>query len=191
LVGRGLEAVAISAPTVAYGLFRDILPRRYIPAAIGVVATGLGMSALGAPLLGGWLLNTFGWRSLFWFLLIFVGVMVPLMVWWCRRRRCATTSDWTSPALLGVGVGLVLVYLSNGAVWGWGRWTALAYLLGGLALLATFLVAERIVPDPVMDMNLLFSPMVLMVLAAATLGSMVIGIQAYSIPYMIQTPDAQ
>ena len=37
--------MAISAPTVAYGLFRDILPRRYIPASIGVIATGLALAA--------------------------------------------------------------------------------------------------------------------------------------------------
>ena len=35
-VGRALEAVAVTAPTVAYGLFRDILPRRYVPASIDV-----------------------------------------------------------------------------------------------------------------------------------------------------------
>ncbi|MEY9844493.1 MFS transporter [Streptacidiphilus sp. MAP5-3] len=193
LVGRALEAVAISAPTVAYGLFRDILPRRYIPAAIGVVATGLGMSALVAPLLGGWLLDAFGWRALFWFLLIFVGVMIPLMVWVVPEStlRSSQRLDVAGALLLGVGVGLVLVYLSNGAVWGWGRWSALAYLVGGLVLLGVFLAVERVVKDPIIDMKLLLSPKVLMVLGAATLGSMVIGIQGYSIPYMTQTPTAQ
>ncbi|MBF9069779.1 MFS transporter [Streptacidiphilus fuscans] len=193
LVGRALEAVAISAPTVAYGLFRDILPRRYIPASIGVVATGLGMSALVAPLLGGWLLDAFGWRALFWFLLIFVAVMIPLMVWVVPETtlRSDQRLDVAGALLLGVGVGLVLVYLSNGAVWGWGRWSALAYLVGGLILLAVFLGVERVVKDPIMDMRLLFSPKLLMVLGAATLGSMVIGIQGYSIPYMTQTPTEQ
>ncbi|MEZ0069441.1 MFS family permease [Streptacidiphilus sp. MAP12-20] len=190
LVGRGLEAVAISAPTVAYGLFRDILPRRYIPASIGVIATGLGMSALFAPLLGGWLLDAFGWRSLFWFLLIFVGVMVPLMMWVVPETTLRSNQrlDVAGALLLGCGVGLVLVYLSNGAVWGWGRWNSVAYLVGGLLLLAAFLAVERVVSSPIMDMKLLFSPKVLVVLAAATLGSMVVGIQGYSIPYMLQTP---
>ncbi|WP_042377952.1 MFS transporter [Streptacidiphilus melanogenes] len=193
LVGRALEAVAISAPTVAYGLFRDILPRRYIPAAIGVIATGLGMSALAAPLIGGSLVDAHGWRWLFWFLLIFVGVMVPLM--WLvvpeSTLRTRQRLDVGGALLLGGGVGLVLVYLSNGTTWGWGRLDSLGYLLGGLAMLVAFLLVERVVSQPIMDPRLLLSPRVLMILGAATLGSMVIGIQGYSIPYMLQTPNEQ
>ena len=190
LVGRALEAVAISAPTVAYGLFRDILPRRYIPASIGVIATGLGMSALVAPLLGGWLLDNYSWRSLFWFLLIFVAVVVPLLVLVVPETPLRTDQrlDLGGAVLLAVGVGLVLLYLSNGATWGWGRPTAWGWLAGGVALLLAFVAVEKRSAQPIMDLKLLFSPQVSMVLLAALLGSMVIGIQGYSIPYMLQTP---
>ena len=190
LVGRALEAVAISAPTVAYGLFRDILPRRYIPASIGVIATGLGMSALVAPLLGGWLLDNYSWRSLFWFLLIFVAVVVPLLVLVVPETPLRTNQrlDLGGAVLLAVGVGLVLLYLSNGATWGWGRPTAWGWLAGGVALLLAFVAVEKRSAQPIMDLKLLFSPQVSMVLVAALLGSMVIGIQGYSIPYMLQTP---
>jgi MFS family permease len=190
LVGRALEAVAITAPTVAYGLFRDILPRRYIPASIGVIATGLGMSALFAPLLGGWLLDHYSWRSLFWFMLIFVLVMLPLLVLVVPESplRNDQRLDVAGALLLAVGVGLVLLYLSNGAGWGWGRPTAWGWLVGGLLLLAAFVVVERRSAQPIMDLALLFSPKVSLVLLAALFGSMVIGIQGYSIPYMLQTP---
>ena len=190
LVGRALEAVAITAPTVAYGLFRDILPRRYIPASIGVIATGLGMSALFAPLLGGWLLDHYSWRSLFWFMLIFVAVMLPLLVLVVPESPLRTDQrlDVAGALLLAVGVGLVLLYLSNGADWGWGRPTAWGWLVGGLLLLVAFVMVERRSSQPIMDLELLFSPKVLLVLAAALFASMVIGIQGYSIPYMLQTP---
>lgn len=190
LVGRGLEAVAISAPTVAYGLFRDILPRRYIPASIGVIATGLGMSALAAPLLGGWLLNHYSWRSLFWFLLIFVAVCIPLLVLVVPETPLRThqSLDIGGALLLATGVGLVLLYLSNGATWGWGRPTAWGWMAGGVVLLLLFVVVERRVAQPIMDLQLLFSPKVTMVLLAATLGSIVVGVQGYSIAYMLQTP---
>ena len=191
LVGRALEAVAISAPTVAYGLFRDILPRRYIPASIGVIATGLGMSALAAPLLGGWLLDHYSWRSLFWFLLIFVAVVVPLLVVLVPETPLRTHQklDVSGALLLATGVGLILLYLSNGASWGWGRPTAWGWMAGGVALLLAFVAVERRSSQPIMDLKLLFSPKVTMVLLAALLGSMVIGVQGYSIPYMLQTPS--
>jgi MFS family permease len=191
LFGRALEAVAISAPTVAYGLFRDILPRRYIPASIGVIATGLGMSALAAPLLGGWLLNHYSWRSLFWFLLIFVIVVMPLLVLVVPETPLRTHQrlDIGGALLLATGVGLVLLYLSNGATWGWGRPTAWGWMAGGVALLLAFVAVERRTSQPIMDLKLLFSPKVTMVLLAATLGSIVVGVQGYSIPYMLQTPS--
>jgi len=190
LVGRALEAVAITAPTVAYGLFRDILPRRYIPASIGVIATGLGMSALFAPLLGGWLLDHYSWRSLFWFLLIFVLVMLPLLYFLVPESplRSDQKLDVTGALLLATGVGFVLLYLSNGSTWGWGRPTAWGWMVGGLLLLVAFVMVERRTAQPIMDLELLFSPKVMVVLLAATMGSMVIGIQGYSIPYMLQTP---
>ncbi|MEZ0090121.1 MFS transporter [Streptacidiphilus sp. EB129] len=190
LVGRALEAVAISAPTVAYGLFRDILPRRYIPASIGVIATGLGMSALGAPLLGGWLLDHYSWRSLFWFLLIFIAVVMPLLVLVVPETPLRTHQrlDVTGALLLATGVGLVLLYLSNGATWGWGRPTAWGWLAGGVVLLLAFVAVERRTAEPIMDLELLFSPKVSVVLLAALLGSVVVGVQGYSIPYMLQTP---
>ncbi|MEY9836705.1 MFS transporter [Streptacidiphilus sp. EB103A] len=191
LVGRALEAVAISAPTVAYGLFRDILPRRYIPASIGVIATGLGMSALVAPIVGGWMLEHFSWRSLFWFMLIFVAVVIPLLVLLVPETPLRTHQrlDLGGAVLLAVGVGLVLLYLSNGATWGWGRPTAWGWLAGGVALLLAFVAVEKRSAQPIMDLKLLFSPKVSMVLLAALLGSMVVGIQGYSIPYMLQTPN--
>ncbi len=191
LVGRALEAVAISAPTVAYGLFRDILPRRYIPASIGVIATGLGMSALVAPLLGGWLLDHYSWRSLFWFLLIFVAVVVPLLVLLVPETPLRTHQrlDVGGALTLATGVGLVLVYLSNGATWGWGRPDSWGWAAGGVVLLLAFVAIERRTSQPIMDLHLLFSPKVTMVLLAAMLGSIVIGVQGYSIPYMLQTPS--
>ncbi len=53
LVGRALQAVCLGIPAAGYGIVRDLLPRRWIPVAIGLLATGLGASAVAAPLIGG------------------------------------------------------------------------------------------------------------------------------------------
>ncbi|WP_051939450.1 MFS transporter [Phaeacidiphilus oryzae] len=190
LLGRGLEAVAICAPNVAYGLFRDVLPRRHIPAAVGMVATGLGLSAVAAPLLGGWMLDHFSWRAIFWFLLAFVCVMIPLLVLVVpeSRLRVRQRLDVAGAVLLSGGVALVLMYLSNGAEWGWSRPSALAWLIGGALALAVFVAWERRVAEPLIDLGLLFSPRLGLALLAALLGSVTIGVQGYAVPYMMQTP---
>lgn len=53
LAGRGVAALGYATPVLAYGLFRDILPRRYIPVAVGSVAGGFGFAAVAAPFSAG------------------------------------------------------------------------------------------------------------------------------------------
>jgi predicted MFS family arabinose efflux permease len=49
LVGRGQMATSFCMSAVAYGVVRDLFPRRLIPIMMGVIATGFGASAIVAP----------------------------------------------------------------------------------------------------------------------------------------------
>jgi MFS family permease len=193
LVGRGVEAIGISAQTVAFGLFRDILPRRYVPVGIGMIAAGIGIGIIGGPLLGGWLLEDHSWRWLFWVLLILVGVVTPLVALIVpeSRLRVRERLDLAGAVLLATGVGLVLLYLSNGTTWGWGRATSLAWLFGGLLSLAAFVYTERRASHPIMDMRLLMAPKLSLVLIITLLGGITVGILGYAIPYMMQSPTPE
>jgi MFS family permease len=191
LLGRGLEALATAAATVTYGLFRDILPRRYIPMAVGVVATGFGVSAVAAPLLGGWMLNHFSWRSLFWALAIYT--VITLAALWAivpeSKLRAKQRIDLAGVVTMSGGVTGILLYISEGGNWGWTNGTSLAYLIGGLILLAAFVLIERRVAQPIMDMKLLMAPKVAMTLAASCCASYVIATAAYALPYMAESPS--
>ncbi|MFE5948631.1 MFS transporter [Streptomyces sp. NPDC056480] len=193
LIGRGVAALGYATPVLAFGLFRDILPRRYVPIAVGSVAGGFGLAALAAPLLGGWILDHYSWRWLFWSMMIFVAVVTPLF--WLTvpesTLRLRQRLDFAGAALLASGVALVLLYLANGATWGWGSGTALACLFSGLLLLVAFVVTEHFVSDPIIDMRLLFDPKVSLVLANSLITAVGIGIMAYSIPYMTQSPTRE
>ncbi|MER7578062.1 MFS transporter [Streptomyces sp. NPDC126514] len=193
LVGRGVEALGLAAQTVAFGLFRDILPRRYVPVGIGMIAAGSGIGFVGGPLLAGWLLEEHSWRALFWLLLIFVGVTLPLLVLLVpeSKLRVHETLDVAGATLLAAGVGFVLVYLSNGATWGWGRITCLAYLIGGLLLLIAFLFVERTTPHPLVDLRLLQDRKVFQPLLIGLFGSIAAGILVYAVPYMMQSPTTK
>ncbi|WP_157116809.1 MFS transporter, partial [Nocardia vaccinii] len=79
LIGRGLQAFAIASQMIAYGLIRDLLPRKYIPVAVGVTATGLGFSGVLGPIVGGLLVDHFDWPAMFWFLGIYTLVMTPIV----------------------------------------------------------------------------------------------------------------
>ncbi|MEV0029924.1 MFS transporter [Nocardia sp. NPDC050793] len=191
LIGRGLQATAIATAVIAYGLIRDLMPRKYVPIGLGITATGLGLSAIAGPLLGGFLVDNYSWRAIFWCLAGFTLLMLPL-VWFVvpeSKLRVPERIDVAGAVLLSAGAGLTLIYLDKGQDWGWSRPTTLAWLAAGLVLLMLFVVIENRVSRPIMDMRLLFHPRVALVLAGALFASFLIGVQSYALGYMTQTPD--
>ncbi|MBS2532373.1 MFS transporter [Catenulispora sp. NF23] len=193
LIGRAFQAVAIAAATVAYGLIRDLIPRKYVPLAIGLVSTGLGVSGVGGIMLSGVLTDSAGWsyKSLFWFLTIYTLVTLPLVFLICpeTKFRARQKLDPLGALLLAGGVGFGLLYVSNGANVGWTDPLYLGYLILGLLLIAAFVALERRVSQPIIDLKLLFSPQVSVVLFIGFFAAIVVGIQAFAIPYMVSTPS--
>ncbi|MEV0466035.1 MFS transporter [Nocardia tengchongensis] len=192
LFGRGLEATAIATTVVSYGLIRDLMPRKLVPVGLGIASTGLGISALIGPLVGGYITDHTSWRGMFWFLFVFTLVMIPLLVIVVPESKVRTPQrlDVLGVLLLGAGATLTLIYLDKGQDWGWLKPSTLAWLIGGLVLLALFPIVEMRARQPIMDMKLLFTPRVSVVLFIALLGSLMIGVQSYGPSYMIQSPPS-
>lgn len=189
LVGRALQASCFATTAIAVGLIRDLLPHRYVPVAIGAIAAGFGLSGVAGPLIGGALTDAYSWRALFWFLVVYVVVLIPvtLVVVPESKVRAHQRLDWVGAILAGAGVAMVLMYLSNGQAWGWGRPSAWGYLVVGMAVLVLFYTWETRTSAPMMDPKLLRSPKVAVVLAIAFLANIVIGAVGYAVPYMAQS----
>ena len=192
LTGRGIESVSWGMAVVNYGIVRDLFPRRWIPIAVGFIGTGLGVASIIGPLVCGALTVDFGWRSVFWFLLIYMLVMIPLLAWLVPESpvRVRQRFDVLGAVLFGVGVGALLIYLSQGSSWGWLTAKGLGYLCAGLAGLALFLFWERRTPDPMMELSLLGSPKVLFVGLASFFFTGVQTLVSVLQSYMFQTPKA-
>ncbi|MEV5835436.1 MFS transporter [Nocardia sp. NPDC052112] len=190
LVGRCLQSFAIASVIVAYGLIRDLMPRKYVTIGLGVTSTGFGFSAALAPLLAGWLVDSYSWRAMFWFLFAFTIVMLPLVLVFVpeSKLRVRERIDFIGATLISLGAALVLIYVDKGQDWGWGRPATLVWLIGGLLLLLAFVAVERRASTPIMDMRLLMHPRVSLVILIALLASCIIGVQGYAIAYMVQTP---
>jgi len=190
LVGRGLMATAFCMTSVAYGVVRDLIPRRLIPVALGIVATGLGASAVLAPVIGGLLTDHYSWRSIFWFLLIYLAVtgllliiVVPESPYRVRQRL-----DWLGSVLIGFGLAGVLIYVSEGTSWGWGLSSNLLYLIGGVVLLAVFLLWESRIANPLIEVSLLRDPSVAIMMAISVFATLAIALAQITVPYMFETP---
>jgi MFS family permease len=167
LVGRGLEAVAIGMSALCYSLVRDIMPRSWVPISIGFVGTGIGVSAVAAPLIGGLLTNHFSWRSIFWFMVIYMAVVVPLFAVLVPESKVRQRQrlDVVGALLIGGSLAAILLYLSQGQSWGWTSPGCYPYLIGGLLALGLFIFRERTTSSPIIDLKLLRAPRLSMLLA--------------------------
>lgn len=193
LIGRGLQATAIATTVISYGLIRDLMPRKYVPIGLGISATGLGFAAVAGPLIGGFVVDTFDWRAIFWFVFVFTLIMLPLVAAFVPESKLRTPQrlDVLGAVLLAAGATLTLIYLDKGQEWHWLKPSSLAWLVVGLLLLVLFPIVESRVKNPIIDIKLLAAPRVSLVLGIALLASFMIGFHAYAVGYMTQTPSAE
>ena len=190
VVGRLFQGALIACLFLSYSLIRDVYPPRTVPLAVSICTGGLGLAAVITPFLNGWLLDTWGWRSVFVFDLLWVTVMaaaIPLSTPESPVRTAARL-DLLGALLLGGGAAAVLVAVSFGPQWGWG--SARTLLLGvlGLLMLAGWWLSARRMHEPLVD------PAVLgrrPIVAAALISGIVYGtsvVTASVLPIMSMTP---
>ena len=123
---------------------------------INVMAVYIGLT-LGPPL-GGILVDTLGWR---WIFLINLPIGVVVLVWgWfmlprSERVESAPRVDFAGAALLGTFLISLLVPLTFAPEWGWAAPLTIGLLVLSAAALVGFVVVERRVKSPVLDLDLL------------------------------------
>jgi MFS family permease len=193
LAGRGLEGAAVGLSAVAYGLVRDVMPRSWIPVTIGFLGSGLGVAVVGAPLIGGLLAETYSWRSLFWFMVGYMVVAIPLFALAVpeSRVRVKQRLDILGVVLIGAGLTGVLLYLSEGSSWGWSSPGNLGSLAGGLVLLAAFIWWEGRISYPAIELRLLRSRNLSQLLALTFFFTAAYTGPAYAASYMFQIGKQQ
>jgi len=190
IVGRGLEGLSITAATISYGLIRDLMPRKFVPIAMGMLGTGLGAGAIAAPFIAGAFVDGPGYKGLFWFLAAYSLVVIPMVVFLIPESsvRVRRRFDLAGVILLGAAAGLILVALSKGEEWGWGSGHTIAFLVLGVASGVAFVQVENRISEPMFGMRLLRSPAMAMTFTIAFFGLFPIMMFTYVMPQIAETP---
>ncbi|MEV7178106.1 MFS transporter [Kitasatospora sp. NPDC093679] len=111
-----------------------------------------GLTAIG-PILGGWL-TSWTWRAIFW-VNVPVAVVALVLTFLARIRNTPRPEpiDWPGAVLVAAGMGLSVLGLQQAAVWGWGSAATWGCIVGGLAVLVLFVLAELRSRDPLITMQ--------------------------------------
>ena len=140
---QGAGAAAMIPASLAVVL-ADTPPERRA-AAIGAWSAAGALAAAAGPAIGGVLVDTLGWRSLFLINIPF-GLAIVAGTLGIPRSRGAgeRLPDPVGIVLLGVGVGALALGTAQGPDWGWGSPESILCLGGGLlAVLAALIRSTR------------------------------------------------
>ncbi|MEV6105897.1 MFS transporter [Streptomyces sp. NPDC051940] len=125
------------------GLIKQMFPPKELAAAFGAFGPIMGLSAVGGPVLGGWLTGAdlfgLGWRTIF-LINVPLGVfalLAALRVLPESRSASGSRLDLPGSALLSTGMLLLIFPLIQGRELGWPAW-CYAALAAALPVLALF-----------------------------------------------------
>ena len=127
------------------------------------IGTWSGFTAIAAgigPVLGGWLIENFSWRWIF-FINIPLGVVVLLIVWSrvpeSRNEQARGSVDWLGAALATLGLGGLVFSLIEYNVRGLSAPVVIASMIVGFVALAGFVLVESRLENPMVPLELFSS----------------------------------
>ena len=159
LFGRVVQGLgpAIVTPTSLAIISATFDDPRERATAIGVWSSGSGLALALGPAVGGLLIDTIGWRSVF---LLNVPVALAALALGVRyipliaRTRTVGSFDAMGAVLTTVGVGLLTFAIIEGPSRGWGSGLILGAFVVAVAALVGFVGWERRHESPLIDVSL-------------------------------------
>ena len=151
---QGVFGALLMPSTLA--IVRDAFPAHKLNTAIGIWGAASGVSVAAGPILGGLLLERFGWESVFYINVPIAIVAVLLGTWAVVESRGEGTQhlDVAGILTLSGGLSLLVFGLIKAPEWGWLDPQTIAVLIGGVLVLGAFVMVERHTAEPLLPLRL-------------------------------------
>jgi len=188
---RAIQAIggamlASNSPAIVTGSF----PAEQRGRAFGLVSmlTYLGLTI--GPSLGGWLTQSFGWRTVFYINVPVGALALALSLIFIPKEAPNAEGerfDIAGALFFMAGLTALLFGLNKGAEWGWTSLPVLGFLVGAFLLLGIFIQIEQRSPSPMLDLNLFKVPLFSLSSASAVLNYICVYSITFLMPfYLIQ-----
>jgi predicted MFS family arabinose efflux permease len=193
LAGRAMQGAGYAIAPVAIGIVRELLTgaamRRAVATLSVTIAVGVG---IGNPITGAFV-TFLNFRAAFWF----AGAFGVLSLIWMRMTvpeppvaGARVRIDWPGAFLLSIGLGGLLVAISQGETWGWGSTKVLGLGVGGIVVIAVWALVEIRLRSPLVDLRLAALPSVIGAnVATLFLGMAMFGGSSLTVR-LVQTPTS-
>jgi EmrB/QacA subfamily drug resistance transporter len=156
---QGLGAGGLLVTTIA--VVGDIVPPRDRGRYQGFFGAVFGVSTVIGPLLGGFIVDNFSWRWIF-----YVNIPVGLVGWFviasafhARTTRISVKIDYLGAALLAASLSAIVLFTSlGGTTYSWRAPEMIAMLVLGIVLLIAFVFVESRAAEPILPLELFRNP---------------------------------
>ena len=157
IAGRVLQGMGAASGPLAIGLARDRASEEQAPVWIALLVAAAGTGAAVGLLLGGVLVDAVSVAAVFWFLFaVAVGLLLAILVFVPESPvRASARPDWAGALLLATAVLAALLAVSQGNAWGWDSVRVVTLVAVSAIVFAGFVVVERTVSAPLVDMQLM------------------------------------
>lgn len=158
--------------------------------ALGLVGTVVAAGSSAGPVIGGLLLGSFGWPSIF-----YVNVPIGLVAIWRAYVVLPAHSKISNPSFdvvgailffTGVTSALIAVDFAPEPEYGWNSTFVITLLTIGLTLLAVFIYWEKRHMSPMLKMSLFKVKPYSSAIAAAGIGFVAAGANIFVLPFYLQ-----
>jgi DHA2 family multidrug resistance protein len=163
IIFRVIQAIAGSAdyPTAMAILAVTYTDNKERAQALGIWSSSFAAATVFGPLLGGPLIDNFGWRSVFLINLPIglIGILMALaFINESQSEKKSTSFDWKGAAILGVSLSAMVLVLDRGQEWDWiSVNSVLCYLVTAIGM-AVFIHVEKGHKEPIVDLKFFKNP---------------------------------
>lgn len=182
---QGVGAAAVFPVGMAF--IGEYFPEQKRGKAMGIWGMAGGAAPAIGPTVGGWILDLFGWRAIYHFSVAIgvLSVLPAVLILRESRSRHVAGLDYAGSASLLLSVGALLLAVSQGRTWGWTSLPILALFATFAVGLVALVLIERRTKDPVVDLELVGSPLFLAASGTAFLSFMAFQGALFLVPFFL------
>src|SRR5689334_9141670 len=190
VAGRVLQGVGGGIVPLAISIIRDEFPAERVPGSIGLISAIFGIGGGLGLVLGGVLTDALSYHWIFWLGAIVAALAAVAAELFVPESPVRTPGrvDVRGAVLLAAGLVPPLFAISRANLWGWGSTRTIGLIVLGLVVLAGFVAVERRTREPLVDIDSLVEPPVLM----TNVTTLLIGFGMFGsfilIPQLAETP---
>jgi predicted MFS family arabinose efflux permease len=194
LVARVLQGSSYGLFPLSISVLRRELPAARLSVAMSVVSSTLAVGGVIGLVVTGLFTDDGGdYHRPFW-VGLGVGLVSLVLAWRLLPARPPSASgrvDWWGAALLGGGLVLLLLPLSQGASWGWASPGVLASLAGALVVLTAWVLVQRRRAEPLIRPALLSDRRMLVPNIAGLMTGVGLFVSFLAVLDYVRTPAGQ